>query len=77
MTTTQHAARSCAANTEGLIVSRTPSRPTSYDDRALAAPPKASETISRPRVSNANPNGVAPFEGCAFGPDAIASRPTV
>ena len=35
---------------------------------ASGAPPKASETISRPRLSKAKPNGVWPAEGCAFGP---------
>ena len=75
VTTTQHAAVSVVATFAviGVIV---PFLARSYDESTLAsgAPPKASETIRSPRLSNANPKGVTPADGCAFGAPARPCR---
>ena len=47
---------------------RTVGREVRRSTLASGAPPNASETIRRARLSNANPNGVSPAEGWAFGP---------
>src|SRR5581483_12291012 len=63
VTATQHA-DVCLVRTDALIVRTLPSSSTSYEERALcpAAAPNASETITRSRRPNANPNGVVPDE---------------
>ena len=77
VTTTQHAAV-CVSGTEGLKAEIVPSTETSYDDTALwpAAPPKASDTYTRPLFPNANPNGVMPLDGCAARPVVVPLAPT-
>ena len=75
--TTQHAAL-CVVGTDALLRSSRPSSLRRYDEAALApaAPPNASDTISRPRSVNSNPKGVAPADAWTIAAPARSSGPT-
>src|SRR5262245_58756425 len=65
VTAIQHAAV-CSVGTEGLTTRSIPvweSRRYDETSLAVAAPPKASETIRKPPLSKAKPKGVIPEEG--------------